>query len=69
MAYSDIVCPKCKEGKLVSFNGLSKNKKGLNFTCHSCKISFKVEDEGGYLPSKINILNTKFPSLEGLSFS
>lgn len=67
MIYNEIVCPKCKTGDSISFNGLTEDKHGLNFTCCFCKISFSVNDEGGYLPSKIGILAEKFPSLEGLS--
>ena len=69
MKYSEIICPKCKTGDSISFNELTEDKHGLNFTCHSCKISFNVNDKGGYLPSKVGILGEKFPPLKGLSFS
>ena len=69
MVYSDIVCPECKKGNLVTYNGLTEDKKGLSFFCHFCKIFFKIDDEGGYLPSKTRILGEKYPPLKGLSFS
>ena len=69
MIYSDIVCPKCGKSKSITYNGLTEDKKGLNFFCHFCNIFFDIDDEGGYLPNKTRILGEKFPPLEGLSFS
>lgn len=69
MTYDDIVCPRCKKDRDVSFVGLTENKHNLSFVCNFCKLFFEVKDEGGYLPSKTRILGEKYPPLGGLSFS